>query len=257
MQAFLESFRCGFNAAMPGEKWNEWDMFSGLQSRCGVTRAEPASVIDDGFPGRPPMGDEVPGAGGGTLPRILESDRVGPQGGTLLYEEDALASRTPAPAVTEDSARSDTARSDDMAVDEREKEKQRLQRLLKDFAKECVAGVPVNLVNTRTGRMPPYFFQMDRRLATFSLRPSDGSSVESVVEEFLLRDAEAIYKGQEVCNRLPFLGLDAASCVGIDMGGAQRGIRSLTLHFDDTYERDKFYTSLQVLKMSVDIQQSR
>lgn len=49
-------------------------------------------------------------------------------------------------------------------------------------------------------------------------------------------------------------GLDAASCVGIDMWHEHR---SLILHFDDAYERDKFYTSLQVLKMSIDIQQAR
>jgi len=239
MEAFLESFRCGFASAMPGEKW---DMFAGLQSRCGVTRAEPASVIDDYPPSK--AADDSP-----TLPRIAESERE-PQNEGFMGTLTAAA-----PAVDDETARTDTNRSDDMPCQEREREKSRLQRLLKDFAKECVAGVPVNLVNTRTGRMPPYFFQMDRRLASFSLRPSDGSSVESVVEQFHLRDAESIFKGQEVCNRVPFLGLDAASCVGIDMGGSSS--KSLILHFDDAYERDKFYTSLQVLKMSVDIQQSR
>merc|ERR1719464_896596 len=112
-----------------------------------------------------------------------------------------------APAVDEETSRSDTNRSDEMCCQERqerEREKTRLQRLLKDFAKECVAGVPVNLVNTRIGRLQPYFFQMDRRLAFFSLRPSDGYSFENVVEEFSLREVETIFKGEEVFNRAPF-----------------------------------------------------
>lgn len=234
MDAFLERFRCGFAAAMPGEKW---DMFSGLQSRCGVTRAEPASVIDD-FPTGKPTSEG--------LPQIPEgSERV-------IKDQGAVAE---ASGAADDTVRTDTSRSSDMASQEREREKIRLQRLLKDFAKECVAGVPINLVNTRIGRLQPYFFQMDRRLAFFSLRPSDGYSFENVVEEFSLREVETIFKGEEVFNRAPFLGLDAGSCVGIDMIDGSK--RSLVLHFDDAYERDKFYTSLQVLKMSIDIQQAK
>lgn len=235
--------------------WLEWwDVLSGLQSRCGVTRAEPTCVIDDSPVERGQFREALHTTGRG-LPRIAEqTDRT---------EQDSLAASRGSPLAPpaggaagagDCTSRSDLSHSSDMPANEREKEKMRLQKLLKDFAKECVGGIPVSVVNTRTGRMPPYLFQMDRRLATFSLRPSDGSSVESVMEDFSMRDVEYIFKGQEVWDRTPALGLDAASCVGLEMNGTRR---NLVLHFDDAYERDKFYTSMQVLKMSVDIQTSK
>merc|ERR1719215_603166 len=120
-------------------------------------------------PGRAPWD----GSGHPRLPQIVEQSvraaREDEYGGGGVGEPPP---QTPT-STQECSSRSDL---DDMAIQEKEKEKARLQRLLKDFAKESVAGIPVNMVNTRTGRMPPYLFQMDRRLAFFSLRPADGSA---------------------------------------------------------------------------------
>jgi len=252
MESFLDRFRCGWSSATQGSG-EQWDIMSGFQSRCGVTRAEPACVIDDMPTGKAPSGEAHNHPG---LPRIVEDADDRPSDAEEGFDRPPPGTMAAADAGAGgggggSTTRSDASRGSDMPAPDREREKHRLQKLLKDFAKECVAGIAVNVVNARTGRMPPYFFQMDRRLAMFSLRPSDGSSVEDVMEDFSMRDVVSIFKGQEVCNRVPFLGLDAASCVGIDMGNAQR---NLVLHFDDAYERDKFYTSLQVLKMSVDIQ---
>lgn len=135
-----------------------------------------------------------------------------------------------------------------MDLEEREREKQRLQKLLKDFAKEAVAGVAVSLVNPQTGRRFPYVFQMDRNLSMFSLRPKDGTAAESTVQDFAMKDITAFVKGQEVYCRAPTLGSDAATCVGFE---AEQPERWVVLQFEDTYERDKFYTSMQVLRMSV------
>jgi hypothetical protein len=141
-----------------------------------------------------------------------------------------------------------------MASSEREREKTRLQRLLKDFAKEAVAGIVVSLVNPRTGRMPPYFLQMDRHLSLLSLRPKDGSTADAQVQDFRVTDIASIYKGHEVFVRAPAIGKEAVGCVGLDMNAADC---SLIFHFDDAYDRDKFYTSMQVLTLSAGIQQAR
>merc|ERR1712151_39471 len=150
------------------------------------------------------------------------------------------------------SARSSASAGSEMIAEEREREKSRLQRLLKDFAKECVAGILVNLINLKTGSRPPYIFQMDRRLAVFSLRPKDGSFAECLVENFTMKDVVTIIKGQEVAEMAPYLGDDAQDCIGLEIDSAQHS--PLIFHFDDTYERDRFYTSLQVLRLSLDIQ---
>mmetsp|Transcript_24715 Transcript_24715/g.57068 ORF Transcript_24715/g.57068 Transcript_24715/m.57068 type:complete len:229 (+) Transcript_24715:132-818(+) len=151
------------------------------------------------------------------------------------------------------SARSNVSAGSAMSTEEKEKEKLRLQRLVKDFAKEAVTGIAVNLVNSETARQSPHFFQMDRYLTVFSLKPKDGSSAESSVQDFNVKDLTLIYKGPEVAAKAPSLGSVAAQCVGLD---TTRADRRLFFHFDDNYERDKFYTCLKILRMSVDINRS-
>mmetsp|Transcript_94599 Transcript_94599/g.149604 ORF Transcript_94599/g.149604 Transcript_94599/m.149604 type:complete len:237 (-) Transcript_94599:112-822(-) len=148
------------------------------------------------------------------------------------------------------SARSATSAGSSMSAEEKEREKARLQRLVKDFAKEAVTGIAVNLVNAETARKSPHFFQMDRYLTVFSLKPKDGSTAESSVQDFNVKDLTSIYKGMEVSMKAPSLGSVASSCVGLD---TNRADRRLFFHFDDNYERDKFYTCLKILRMSVDI----
>merc|ERR1712113_752916 len=134
-------------------------------------------------------------------------------------------------------------------------EKARLKGLMKDFAKEVVGGVVVIILDLdqNASSRPPYYFQMDRGLTVISLRPRDGSTAEAPIREFDVADIASIYKGPEVSAKVPHLGNDALSCVGLDMN---RTNHPLLFYFDDKYERDKFYTCLQIVRMSVDIQNS-
>jgi hypothetical protein len=145
------------------------------------------------------------------------------------------------------SARTD---SSSMPAEEKEREKAKLQRLVKDFAKEAVTGIAVHLLSAETARKSPHFFQMDRHLTVFSIRPKDGSTAETAVQDFDVRDLTAIYKGADVAAKCPSLGVCAGYCVGLD---TIRADRSLFIYFEDAYERDKFYTCLKILRMSVDI----
>mmetsp|Transcript_118059 Transcript_118059/g.252201 ORF Transcript_118059/g.252201 Transcript_118059/m.252201 type:complete len:227 (+) Transcript_118059:129-809(+) len=149
-------------------------------------------------------------------------------------------------------ARSNASASSSMPAEEKEKEKARLQRLVKDFAKEAVTGIAVSLVNPETTRSSPYFFQMDRYLTVFSLKPKDGSTAESSVQDFNVKDLTSIYKGSELSVKAPSLGEGklAGHCVGLD---TNRADRRLFFHFDESLDRDKFYTCLKILRMSVDI----
>eukprot|EP00931_Biecheleriopsis_adriatica_P095321 TRINITY_DN68941_c0_g1_i1.p1 TRINITY_DN68941_c0_g1~~TRINITY_DN68941_c0_g1_i1.p1 ORF type:complete len:218 (+),score=50.79 TRINITY_DN68941_c0_g1_i1:80-733(+) len=150
-----------------------------------------------------------------------------------------------------------TARSNmsanSMSPEEKEREKGRLQRLVKEFAKEAVTGIAVNLMNPETARASPHFFQMDRYLTVFSLKPKDGSTAESAVQDFNVKDLSKIYKGRDVLISAPSLGDAAQFCVAMD---TNRADRRLYFHFDEPVERDKFYTCLKILRMSVDINQA-
>merc|ERR1719311_1665557 len=120
------------------------------------------------------------------------------------------------------SARSNASVGSTMSAEEKEREKARLQRLVKDFAKEAVTGIAVNLVSAETGRQSPHFFQMDRYLTVFSLKPKDGSTADSSVQDFNVKDLTAIYKGADVATKAPSLGDGAHSCVGLDTNRADR-----------------------------------
>jgi len=132
----------------------------------------------------------------------------------------------------------------------RELEKARLQRLVRGFAKDAVTGLAVVLVNPETARKLPFFFQMDRYLTVFSLKPKDGTLQESSVQDFNVKDVTEIYKGPDVAMKVPALGNIATFCVGLDTNRADRRI---FFYFDEAASRDKFYTCLKILRMSVDI----
>lgn len=139
-----------------------------------------------------------------------------------------------------------------VSAEEKEREKARLQKLVKEFAKEAVTGIVVSLISPQKGILSPHFFQMDRHLTVFSLQPKDGSSSASgcTLQYVNVRDLTQIYKGAEVSLRAPALGEYAALCVGVD---TRRADRQLFFCFDEPLERDKFYTCLKILRMSVDI----
>eukprot|EP00927_Polykrikos_kofoidii_P074639 TRINITY_DN70679_c0_g1_i1.p1 TRINITY_DN70679_c0_g1~~TRINITY_DN70679_c0_g1_i1.p1 ORF type:complete len:219 (+),score=43.29 TRINITY_DN70679_c0_g1_i1:106-762(+) len=137
-----------------------------------------------------------------------------------------------------------------MSLEEKEHEKARLQKLVKDFAREAITGIAVSVIHPETAIRSAHFFQMDRYLTVFSLKPKDGSTADASVQDFNVRDLTSIYKGVEVLARAPTLGKAAAACVGLDTNRADRRI---FFHFDDGYERDKLYTCLKILRMSVDV----
>lgn len=78
------------------------------------------------------------------------------------------------------SARSNVSKGSSMSTEEKEREKARLQKLVKDFAKEAVTGLTVTIINPESSRRSPYFFQMDRYLTMFSLKPKDRSHASSL-----------------------------------------------------------------------------
>lgn len=261
MEYFLDKFlgRCTNTAQHEELAGAAGAAFTGLKSRCGVawdveqapvtvpyasSRGRgPAVVAEAFYAGRehplPPTAAPRPGT------EAADVDSAGGPISDCAARED---SQSP-PASARSEAESGVS---DMSLEEKAKEKSRLQRLLKDFAKESVAGIPVLLVTPDAGRKSPYFFQMDRKLTVFSIRPGDGTTAESgstCAQDFFVKDVTAIYKGPEVSAKAPYLGNSANACVGLNTN------RDCTFffHFDDNYERDRFYTCLQILRMSVDI----
>mmetsp|Transcript_6773 Transcript_6773/g.16447 ORF Transcript_6773/g.16447 Transcript_6773/m.16447 type:complete len:238 (-) Transcript_6773:169-882(-) len=177
--------------------------------------------------------------------------------GKSKYEEDTRISSRP---HTEDPLRNGgaavTANTPDgrsMTAEEKAREKTRLQILVKDFAKEVVTGMPVSVIDIADGSKCDKLFSMDRYLMNFTLAPSPAIVTSADQEEgpsFSMNDIMLIYKAQDVSDRLPSLPSDVTlNSVGIDIKDG----KPLIFHFEEAYERDKFYTCIKILRMSVDM----
>lgn len=126
------------------------------------------------------------------------------------------------------------------------KSKDRLQRMVKDFAKEAVEGILVDVINADTGEIKKQKFQMDRYLSFFTLKPKRGSADNpSLQEEFSVADLILVSMGADVVTKAPHLAHVAPSCVCFDTHR-----RSRFFYFNDHYRRDQFYTLLSVLLRS-------
>eukprot|EP00929_Paragymnodinium_shiwhaense_P099409 TRINITY_DN61040_c0_g1_i1.p1 TRINITY_DN61040_c0_g1~~TRINITY_DN61040_c0_g1_i1.p1 ORF type:complete len:264 (+),score=53.70 TRINITY_DN61040_c0_g1_i1:49-840(+) len=252
MQGFVDNVRSLWNDHV--EAWESvTELLTGYHctaSHCSLQRAEPMELGVSADPGARDEKYKAATQLQDAERQILTLDST-PRPRAWPTEKRLSEPRAPESARSTQSAASET----DMPHEEREKEKTRLQRMLKEFAKEVVAGIPVNLVNSHhPGLVAPCVLQMDKHLQMFSLRLKDGSVADSTSLDFRMADVDSVFKGQEVARRAAFLGSNVAGCVGMNVIPPER---SFILYFDDAYERDRFYTSMQVLVLSVGIQMSR
>eukprot|EP00747_Dinoflagellata_sp_TGD_P169744 gnl/TRDRNA2_/TRDRNA2_199553_c0_seq1.p1 gnl/TRDRNA2_/TRDRNA2_199553_c0~~gnl/TRDRNA2_/TRDRNA2_199553_c0_seq1.p1 ORF type:complete len:235 (+),score=33.22 gnl/TRDRNA2_/TRDRNA2_199553_c0_seq1:302-1006(+) len=143
----------------------------------------------------------------------------------------------------------------------RDLEKARLQEIVKDFMRQAVSGIKVRLIDCTTAKVTSHLFQVDKYLTTITVTPSSETEADSKppavatlddgTKRFNLKDLNSIYKGQDVMFKAPSLGPFAQVVMGIDTDGPE-GVR-LYFHFQDSVERDQFYTCLKILRMSADV----
>lgn len=138
-----------------------------------------------------------------------------------------------------------------MTPREKEQEKARLQEIVKEFSRAAVTGISVNIIDAETQDVTPRVFAMDKYLYTLILKPPVGE-VDGIPEQtFNMKDMSAIYKGPDVTLKAPKLSSVASSSMGVDFHHPSDF--RLFFYFKDGSDRDKFYTCLKILRMSVDI----
>merc|ERR1712125_141683 len=139
--------------------------------------------------------------------------------------------------------------AEDFSEEEKEVEKIRLHRMVRDFANEAVSGIAVAFVCPDTARLSPYLLQTDRFLNSMALVPR-GADGRSAVH-FNIRDITSVFMQKDVVLQAPALERIADGCVGIAVGQNQRPV---FLHFDDVAERERFHTCLMILHLSVSLE---
>jgi len=141
--------------------------------------------------------------------------------------------------------------SSSLTPEEKEREKIRLQKLVKDFAQDAVRGIPVCIIDTRTGNSCNATFRLGKHLEYVALSPFTNGETE---RQFGMKEVTSVYKGREVL-RLVKLSPESlgALCVGMFLSSG----RHVVFSFQSQTERDRFYTCLKILRMSVEISSSK
>jgi len=146
-------------------------------------------------------------------------------------------------AVEGESTRS---HSSSLTPEEKEREKTRLQKLVKDFIQDAVRGIPVCIIDTRTGTTWNSTFRLEMHLEYVALTPF----MNSEGEQFRMKEVTSVCKGKEV---LRLVSVSPESLSGLSVGVFLNNGRHIVFTFKTPTERDRFYTCFKILRMTVEI----
>jgi len=144
------------------------------------------------------------------------------------------------------------------AEDEKENQKVKLQRLIRDFAHDAV-GPGLDIEASSSGNLLDSYvdpnsgclqalMRMDRRLSRIELWPGVGDTGSSATVTIPLQHVENITKGIAVGDGEAVDGV----MDGCTLTVTKRGGSDLRLLFQDPSTRDRAYTCLRIFQMSVD-----
>eukprot|EP01067_Filipodium_phascolosomae_P000683 Filipodium_phascolosomae@DN1507_c0_g1_i1.p1 len=146
----------------------------------------------------------------------------------------------------------DDAEDNSQYKEEKKREKPKLQKLLRQFAREMVEGVNLYVITGAAGVALPMNISLNKYLTVLTFTPQDPNLTAFTVE---LSDLRGVYKGKkDVSVSYPELGEEIADmCVGLDVRGEPDPV---LFHFPSYldvsdpsryYQRDKFYTCIYLL----------
>jgi len=191
---------------------------------------------------------KLPNFPGGTSAKIDGSWNQGDIVARATTEDSWPATR----AATEDSWNSNSS------MPKKEVEKIRLQELVRGFSGRAVTGIQVELIDPEQAQVSSYLFKMDKYLYNIyleSIRDDSrigDSSTEDRSFNFKLKAVTKVCKGQDATNGIPALANFGNNVVTMEVDSDCEQER-ICFHFSDVVERDKFYTCLKILRMSVEI----
>ncbi|CEM30069.1 unnamed protein product [Vitrella brassicaformis CCMP3155] len=183
---------------------------------------------------------------------VPKSDSPPPWESHKVAEGEAAGGVSPAPGRAE-------SRVAKMTAEEKEKEKARLQKLVKEFAKDAVKGIDLQCVNYETGEMIKVKFSMDGYLTSFTVTPVDKTDPIALPPSLAKVDMKfisAVFKGGEILRKCPdfYARDDVNDIVGMEVDPEKK---QLFFHFEESYLRDKFYTCLKILRLSVEVSKTK
>nr|CCA30064.1 hypothetical protein, conserved [Neospora caninum Liverpool]CEL71303.1 TPA: hypothetical protein, conserved [Neospora caninum Liverpool] len=131
----------------------------------------------------------------------------------------------------------------ELTPEEKEEEKKRLQALVKEFAKEAVAGFQIDRIDEDTGVQGKVIFSMDRFLTTIDLHSDDNSQLPNI--SLAMEDLTGIFKGDDAAAHSSVAG-DCDHNRILVLTSSEHPV--VVLEAASHQHRDKVYTCLKILR---------
>mmetsp|Transcript_112867 Transcript_112867/g.319251 ORF Transcript_112867/g.319251 Transcript_112867/m.319251 type:complete len:254 (-) Transcript_112867:167-928(-) len=159
-----------------------------------------------------------------------------------------------------------TARS--RSVEEKQQEKDRLQDMVKEFAKSVVQGLPchwlpdANTGTAHTAAPLPAQFSLDKALGNFSVKPQEGDAVAvsmNLVTDVVKDIRSTPLAGLAVLQPPHMLAGEELDrrfvCLRYEVDGAQP--LHIGLLLPNQHERERFYTCMTILRWAIECKKER
>jgi len=129
-------------------------------------------------------------------------------------------------------------------------EKARLYATVAAFVKKAVVGFEVQVMHPETATVAQAYFLMDSRLTTFSLRAKHEMTAAQVQQDYNITDIQSVYRRPDVAGQAPAI----AGCVGMNISSVWKHVFFL---FDNVVEQDEFFTSMKILRLSMQVDKAK
>lgn len=185
----------------------------------------------------------------GDAGRVQRPEAAGPEG--TAWDSTSMPEHHPV-----------VSRDEELSPEERQREKERLQDLVKEFAKAVVQGQPCEWLPSALGAPQAAVYSFDKALRNFSIRPHDAPALSldlSSIRE-VLKDVRGTPFSE--LQRLPpphaLAGAELQRrfvCLQHQSDDANSTDAFLGLLMPNAYERERFYTCMKILRWAVDSRQ--
>jgi len=148
-----------------------------------------------------------------------------------------------------------------LSHEDRQKEKERLQDMVKEFAKAVIQGQQCQWLPSTAGAPRSATYSFDKALRTFTLRPEDcpATSLEMIRIQEVIKDVRDTPFSELVNLPRPhaLAGDEFERRFVCLLHGDESQPQYLSLLLPNPYERERFYTSMKILRWAMDSRRER
>eukprot|EP00922_Rhytidocystis_sp_ex-Travisia-forbesii_P031921 GHVS01047378.1.p1 GENE.GHVS01047378.1~~GHVS01047378.1.p1 ORF type:complete len:166 (+),score=19.83 GHVS01047378.1:2-499(+) len=147
----------------------------------------------------------------------------------------------------------------DLTPEQRVQEKQKLQQLVKDFAKDAVNGLPLNIIDMAEGKLHPVVFHLDQQLSDIEIQYDVTPPKTALYSgDISMGNLTSIYRSGDVLQKhaeFPLGAEEISQVVGLSYSTAdgKNSQHDVLFYFPDHLSMERFFVCMKILRLSASI----